>query len=107
MTVPASCEGSMNIDDLWTEEGVLGGAASSIGDSNLGWAGSSLQQEDDSFKKEADQSFCVKPQQNPHSVILIQMDWPHLHYSVVLIVLALYPLVTVSGLIPEKDHHIN
>ena len=47
MTVPASCEGSMYIDDLWTEEGVLGGAASSIGDWNLGWAGSSLQQEKD------------------------------------------------------------
>ena len=44
MTVPASCEGSMYIDDRWTEdgvlggamEGVLGGAASNIGDSNLG-----------------------------------------------------------------------
>ena len=36
----------MYIEDRWTEEGVLGGAASSIGDSNLGWAGSSLKQED-------------------------------------------------------------
>ena len=52
MTVPASCEGSMNIDDLWTEEGVLAGAASSIGDSNLGWAGSSLQQEKGCFFEE-------------------------------------------------------
>jgi len=32
----------MYIEDRWTEEGVLGGAASNIGDSNLGWAGSSL-----------------------------------------------------------------
>ena len=46
MTVPASWEGSMYIEDRWTEEGVLGGAASSIGDSNLGWAGSSLKQDD-------------------------------------------------------------
>ena len=67
MTVPASWEGSMYIEDRWREEGVLGGAASSIGDSNLGWAGSSLKQ-DDCLKEEEDQSFlwhtsCVKPQQ--------------------------------------------
>ena len=66
MTVPASCEGSMYIEDRWTEEGVLGGAASSIGDSNLGWAGSSLKQ-DDCLKEEEDQSFLCQTTANPKS----------------------------------------
>ena len=44
MTVPDSWEGSTNIDERWTEAGVLGGADSSIGDSNLVGAGSRLKQ---------------------------------------------------------------
>ena len=63
MTVPASCEGSMYIEDRWTEEGVLGGAASNIGDSNLGWAGSSLKQED-CLEKAEDQSFLCQTKEH-------------------------------------------